>query len=84
MKPTDEDTLERWPVSKRVNSSRAADVDPTLIEIEAEGCNNRQILTAHNFFAPELHRQPRPKDLRSFSMGQSLLASIARTLDPFD
>jgi putative SOS response-associated peptidase YedK len=32
MKPTDDDTLQRWPVSKRVNSSRAADDDPTLIE----------------------------------------------------
>jgi hypothetical protein len=32
MKPADEDTLQRWPVSKRVNGSRAADDDPTLIE----------------------------------------------------
>jgi hypothetical protein len=30
----DEDALQRWPVSKRVNSSRAADDDPTLIELE--------------------------------------------------
>jgi hypothetical protein len=29
-------TLQRWPVSKRVNSSRAADDDPTLIEIGAD------------------------------------------------
>jgi hypothetical protein len=29
---TDDDTLQRWPVSKRVNSSRASDDDPTLIE----------------------------------------------------
>jgi hypothetical protein len=34
MKPADEDTLQRGPVPKRVNSSRAADDDPTLIEIE--------------------------------------------------
>jgi putative SOS response-associated peptidase YedK len=26
------DVLQRWPVSKRVNSSRASDDDPTLIE----------------------------------------------------
>ncbi len=26
------DLLQRWPVSKRVNSSRAPDDDPTLIE----------------------------------------------------
>jgi putative SOS response-associated peptidase YedK len=32
MKPADEDILQRWPVSKRVNSSRAPDDDPTLIE----------------------------------------------------
>jgi putative SOS response-associated peptidase YedK len=27
-----DDLLQRWPVSKRVNSSRASDDDPTLIE----------------------------------------------------
>jgi putative SOS response-associated peptidase YedK len=32
MKPADEEVLQRWPVSKRVNSSRAPDDDPTLIE----------------------------------------------------
>jgi putative SOS response-associated peptidase YedK len=32
MKPTDEDVLQKWPVSKRVNSSRASDDDATLIE----------------------------------------------------
>jgi ATP-dependent DNA ligase len=26
------DVLQRWPVSKRVNSSRAPDDDPTLVE----------------------------------------------------
>jgi hypothetical protein len=31
MKPASEDVLQRWPVSKRVNSSRADDTDPTLI-----------------------------------------------------
>jgi hypothetical protein len=36
MNPADDDTLQRWPVSKRVNSSRAADDDPTLIEIGAD------------------------------------------------
>jgi hypothetical protein len=34
MKPADDEVLQRWPVSKRVHSSRAADDDPTLIEIE--------------------------------------------------
>ena len=31
LKPAAEDVLQRWPVSKRVNSSRAPDDDPTLI-----------------------------------------------------
>jgi putative SOS response-associated peptidase YedK len=32
MKPADEDVLQRWPVSRRVNSSRADDTDATLID----------------------------------------------------
>lgn len=32
MRPTGEDVLQKWPVSKRVNSSRASDEDATLIE----------------------------------------------------
>jgi putative SOS response-associated peptidase YedK len=32
MKSASEDILEKWPVSKRVNSSRTSDEDPTLIE----------------------------------------------------
>jgi putative SOS response-associated peptidase YedK len=32
LKPAADDLLERWPVSKRVNSSRAPDDDRTLIE----------------------------------------------------
>jgi hypothetical protein len=32
LKPAADDLLQRWPVSKRVNSSRAPDDDPTLIE----------------------------------------------------
>jgi hypothetical protein len=32
MKPAEEDVLQRWPVSKRVNSSRASDEDATLID----------------------------------------------------
>ena len=32
LRPAAEDLLQRWPVSKRVNSSRAPDDDPTLIE----------------------------------------------------
>jgi putative SOS response-associated peptidase YedK len=32
MKPAEEEVLQRWAVSKRVNSSRAPDDDPTLIE----------------------------------------------------
>jgi putative SOS response-associated peptidase YedK len=32
LKPAPDDLLQKWPVSKRVNSSRASDDDPTLIE----------------------------------------------------
>jgi putative SOS response-associated peptidase YedK len=32
LKPAPDDILQRWPVSKRVNSSRAPDDDPTLVE----------------------------------------------------
>jgi len=32
MKPADDEVLQRWPVSKRVNNSRASDDDPKLIE----------------------------------------------------
>jgi hypothetical protein len=32
LKPTAEDMLQKWPVSKRVNSSKAPGDDPTLIE----------------------------------------------------
>jgi putative SOS response-associated peptidase YedK len=32
MKPAGEDVLQKWPVSKRVNSSRTSDEDATLIE----------------------------------------------------
>ena len=32
LRPASNDLLQRWPVSRRVNSSRAPDDDPTLIE----------------------------------------------------
>jgi putative SOS response-associated peptidase YedK len=32
LKPAPDDMLQRWPVSKRINSSRAPADDPTLIE----------------------------------------------------
>jgi putative SOS response-associated peptidase YedK len=32
LKPAPEDLLQRWPVSQRVNSSKAPADDPTLIE----------------------------------------------------
>ncbi len=32
LKPADEEVLQKWPVSKRVNSSRTSDEDATLIE----------------------------------------------------
>jgi putative SOS response-associated peptidase YedK len=32
LKPAPDDVLQRWPVSKRVNSSRASDEDASLID----------------------------------------------------
>jgi putative SOS response-associated peptidase YedK len=32
LKPAPDDVLQRWPVSKRVNSSKAPADDPTLID----------------------------------------------------
>jgi hypothetical protein len=32
IRPAAEDALQRWPVSKRVNSSKAVADDPTLID----------------------------------------------------
>jgi hypothetical protein len=37
LKPAANDVLQCWPVSRRVNSSRAPDDDPTLIEAVAVG-----------------------------------------------
>jgi hypothetical protein len=53
MKPADDDILQRWPVSKRVNNSRAPDDDATLIEIEADVATPNEILAATNFFVRE-------------------------------
>jgi hypothetical protein len=53
LKPADEDTVQRWPVSKRVNSSRAADDDQTLIEIKAGVATADEIVAAEVFFARE-------------------------------
>lgn len=39
LKPAGEDVLQKWPVSRRVNSSRASDDDATLIE-PADGSRN--------------------------------------------
>jgi hypothetical protein len=32
MRPAGEDVLQKWPVSKRVNSSRASEEDATLVD----------------------------------------------------
>jgi putative SOS response-associated peptidase YedK len=37
LKPAADNVLQKWPVSKRVNSSRAPDDDPTLIDKIAIG-----------------------------------------------
>ena len=39
LKPAANDVLQCWPVSRRANSSRAPDDDPSLIEAVAVGAN---------------------------------------------
>jgi hypothetical protein len=45
--------MQRWPVSKRVNSSRAADDDPTLVEIEARPAAADELSAARNVIGRE-------------------------------
>jgi putative SOS response-associated peptidase YedK len=47
--PAGKDVLQRWPVSKRVNSSRASDDDTTLIDPLPAGPN---ATAAPGLFAP--------------------------------
>lgn len=54
MKPADEDILRRWPVSKRVNSSRAKDEDGSLIALEASVATSDEALAATRAMAKEL------------------------------
>ena len=48
------DLLDRWPVSKRVNSSRASDDDKSLIAIEGSVATSDEIMAATVAFAREL------------------------------
>ena len=44
MKPAGEDVLQRWPVSKRVNSSKADDSDATPIDkVELDLCSTEYV-----------------------------------------
>lgn len=54
MKPADDDVLQRWPVSKRVNSSKAPDDDPSLIAIEGGAATSDEIMAATMSYAHEL------------------------------
>jgi putative SOS response-associated peptidase YedK len=54
MKPADEDVLQRWPVSKRVNSSRASDDDATLIDPDERIATSAEIMAVGNAIAHEL------------------------------
>ena len=46
MKPAGEDVLQRWPVSKRVNSSKAPADDPSLTAIEGSVATSNEIMAA--------------------------------------
>ena len=58
MEPAGVDVLQRWPVSKRVNSSRADDAEESLIGIEGSIATSDEIMSATNWLARE-HRRIR-------------------------
>ncbi len=54
MRPAGEKVLQKWPVSKRVNSSRASDDDESLIAIEGSVATPDEVMAATGAFAREL------------------------------
>ena len=54
LRPAANDALRRWPVSKRVNSSRAADDDSSLIAIDGSIATSEEIFAATMAVAREL------------------------------
>jgi putative SOS response-associated peptidase YedK len=60
MKAADEDVLQRWPVSKRVNSSKAPTDDASLIAIEGEVATKDEIFAATMNLAQELGQYSNP------------------------
>jgi len=54
MKPADDDVLQRWPVSMRVNSSKAPADDPSLVDIEGSVATSKEMLAATMALAREL------------------------------
>jgi len=54
MKPAADDLRQRWPVSKRVNSSKAPADDATLIAIEGSVATAAEITAATMVLAHEM------------------------------
>jgi hypothetical protein len=54
LRPAPGDLLQRWPVSKRVNNSRANDDDASLIAIEGSVATSNKILAATMALGREL------------------------------
>jgi putative SOS response-associated peptidase YedK len=54
LRPAPNGLLARWPVSKRVNSSRASDDDESLIAIEGSVATSDEVMAATNAVAREL------------------------------
>lgn len=54
LKPAGDDVLQRWPVSKRVNSSKAPTDDGSLIAIEGNVATSNEIMAATMNLAQEL------------------------------
>jgi putative SOS response-associated peptidase YedK len=49
MKPAAEDILRRWPISRRVNSSKAPADDPSLIDIARNVAEPNELAAARTF-----------------------------------
>jgi len=55
MRPVgDDDVLQRWPVSTRVNSSKAPADDPSLIEIDGKAATSDEVMSATVALANEV------------------------------
>jgi aconitase A len=81
MKPADNDVLQRWPVSKRVNSSKAPTDDASLIAIEGSVATPDEIMAATMTYARELGQFTCRQRIRFISLFRSTTAKASHSGD---